>query len=101
MLGTLRSCFSPAADVDGALALLQWVLSAKPDATAAEQQLQAALKLVGVLMASPAATAAAQAGGVLVAAWAHTPLHTAPERRQMQSIRNVSSILMGVSRRLT
>lgn len=37
---------SCAADVDGALALLQWVLSAKPDATVAEQQLQAAVKLV-------------------------------------------------------
>lgn len=35
-----------AADVDGALAALQWVLSAKPDAAVAEQQLQAALKLV-------------------------------------------------------
>jgi hypothetical protein len=35
-----------AADVDGALAVLQWVLSAKPDAGMAEQQLQAALKLV-------------------------------------------------------
>jgi len=35
-----------AADVDGALAALQWVLSARPDAAVAEQHLQAALKLV-------------------------------------------------------
>jgi hypothetical protein len=34
------------ADVDGALACLQWVLSARPDAAAAEQQLQAAWKMV-------------------------------------------------------
>jgi hypothetical protein len=51
-----------AADVDGALALLQWVLSAKPDAAAAEQQLQAALKLVRLTEASSANCSSISAG---------------------------------------
>lgn len=56
-------CALHAVDEDGALSILQWVLSSRPDAVAAEQQLRAAWKMVRVARAGAAAAAVPAAAG--------------------------------------